>query len=95
MLFSQADHLEPGVAMRKLWDIRDKHNRETLGWLGGGLVAVIAGLWAAFVYFFPPKNDGASKVEASCGSAAAQGTFIGSSITTGGASSTANCPTKK
>ena len=37
----------------------------------------------------------ASKVEASCGSVAAQGTFIGSSITTGGASSTANCPPKK
>ena len=83
--------------MSKLWDIRDKHNRENLGWLGGGLVVVIAGLWAAFVYFFPPKNErrGPSKVEASCGSVAAQGTFIGSSITTGGASSTANCPPKK
>jgi len=89
---------KPGVAMSKLWDIRDKRNRETLGWLGGGLAIVIAGLWAAFVYFFPPKNDGgggASKVEASCGSVAAQGTFIGSSITTGGASSTANCPPKR
>ena len=98
MLFSQADHLETEVAMSKLWDIRDKRNRETLGWLGGGLAVVIAGLWAAFVYFFPSKNDGgggASKVEASCGSVAAQGTFIGSSITTGGASSTANCPPKK
>ena len=84
--------------MSKLLDIRDKRNRETLEWLGGGLAIVIAGLWAAFVYFFPPKNDGgggASKVEASCGSVAAQGTFIGSSITTGGASSTANCPPKR
>ena len=83
--------------MSKLWDIRDKRNRETLGWLGGGLAVVIAGLWAAFVYFLPPKNEdgAASKVEASCGSVAAQGTFIGSSITTGGASSTANCPPKK
>ena len=83
--------------MSKLWDIRDKRNREALGWLASGLAVVIAALWAAFVYFFPPKNDGggAGKVEASCGSVAAQGTFIGSSITTGGASSTANCPLKK
>ena len=86
--------------MSKLWDVRDKRNREALGWLASGLALVIAGLWAAFVYFFPPKHDGdggggASKVEASCGSVAAQGTFIGSSITTGGASSTANCPPKK
>ena len=38
---------------------RSKKNREILGWLGGGIVVVIAGLWAAFVYFFPPKGDGA------------------------------------
>ncbi len=84
--------------MSKLWDIRDKRNRETLGWLGGGLAVVFAALWAAFVYFFPPTTDGgggASKVEASCGSVAAQGSFFGSSISTGGASSTANCPPKK
>lgn len=37
----------------------------------------------------------AGRVEASCGSVAVQGTFIGSSITTGGASSTASCPPKK
>jgi hypothetical protein len=37
---------------------------------------------------------GAIKVEANCGSAAAQGTFYGSSITVGGAASTANCPPK-
>jgi hypothetical protein len=70
-------------------------NQKTLSWIGGGLVAVIAGLWAVFVYVFPPKDDhggGSIKVEASCGGAAVQGTMIGSSITTGGASSTANCP---
>jgi hypothetical protein len=73
--------------MRKLWDVRDKRNREILGWIGGGLVVVIAGLWAVFVYVFPPKSDNggeAGKVEASCGSVAAKGTFTGSSITTGG-----------
>jgi len=72
-------------------------NQKTLSWLGGGLVVVIAGVWAAFVYFVPAKDDhggGSNKVEASCGSAAVQGTMIGSSITTGGASSAANCPPK-
>jgi hypothetical protein len=81
------------VAVSKLWDVRDKRNREILAVLGGFLSAVLLGVWAVFVYFFPPKNDGgASKVEASCGSVAALGTFVGSSITTGGVSSTANCP---
>lgn len=73
---------------------------QTLGrpWVIAAIIALALIGGAAFVYFFPPKNDGgggASKVEASCGSVAAQGTFIGSSITTGGASSTANCPPKK
>jgi hypothetical protein len=84
--------------MTTLWAIvRKKSNREIISWLSGGAVIVVAGLWAAFVYFFPPKKDnggGSIKVEANCGSAAAQGTFIGSSITTGGASSTADCPPK-
>ena len=95
MFFSKAHYLETEVAMSRLWDIRDRRNRETLGWLGGGLAIVIAGLWAAVVHFFPPNKDdggGSINVEANCGSVAAQGTFIGSSITTGGASSTANCP---
>jgi hypothetical protein len=80
--------------MSKLWDIHDRRNREILGWLGGGLAVLIAGLWAAYVHFFPPKNDsggGPVNVEARCGSVAAQGTFIGSSITAGGASSVAKC----
>jgi hypothetical protein len=84
--------------MGSLWSfLSAPKNQKTLSWLGGGLVVVIAGLWAAFVYLLPPKDEhggGSSKVEASCGSAAVQGTMIGSSITTGGASSTATCPAK-
>ncbi len=83
--------------MSKWWDIRDAENRAMLGWLGTGVAVVITSLWAAFVYFSAPKsgNDGGSiNVEASCGSAAVQGTTIGSSISTGGASSTANCQPK-
>ena len=41
--------------MGSLWS---PGNRNTLSWLGGGAVVVITGLWAAFVYFFPPKKDG-------------------------------------
>jgi hypothetical protein len=45
-----------------LWSFLAKPgNRKILSWLGGGAVVVIAGLWAAFVYFFPPKNDGESR----------------------------------
>ena len=40
--------------------IRDKKNRELLTWLGGGAVIIIGGLWAAFVYFNPPKSDKAA-----------------------------------
>jgi hypothetical protein len=84
--------------MTTLWVIlRKKSNREIMSWFGGGAVIVVTGLWAAFVYFYPTKKDdrdGSIKVEANCGSAAAQGTFIGSSITTGGASSRADCPPK-
>jgi len=42
--------------MTTLWAIlRKKSNREIISWLGGGAVIVIGGLWALFVYIFPPK----------------------------------------
>ena len=44
--------------MGSLWSFLAKpKNEKTLTWLGGGAVVVIAGLWAAFVYLFPPKRD--------------------------------------
>ena len=44
--------------MGSLWSFLAKpKNQKTLSWIGGGAVIAIAGLWAAFVYFFPPKND--------------------------------------
>jgi hypothetical protein len=79
--------------MTTLWAIvRKKSNREIISWLGAGAVVAVAGVWAAFVYFFPPKKDdggGSIKVEANCGSAAVNGTLFGSSITT-----KADCPPK-
>ena len=40
--------------MSSFWRfLRDKRNQQVLGWIGGGLVFVATGLWAAFVQFFP------------------------------------------
>ena len=41
--------------MSSFWRfLRDKRNQQVLGWIGGGLVFVATGLWAAFVQFFLP-----------------------------------------
>jgi hypothetical protein len=70
-----------------LWSFfPSKKNRELIAWWGGGAVIVISGLWAAFVYFFPPKSDvgsGKSGVSASSGGVAVGGNVSGSTITTG------------
>jgi hypothetical protein len=69
--------------MVRLWSfLRAKGNREILTWLGGGAVTVIAGLWAAFVYFMPAEHhsSGGGAV-AKCGSIAIDGSVRGSTIT--------------
>ena len=39
-----------------VWDfIRDADNQRTLAWLGGGLVVVVSGLWAAFTKLRKPS----------------------------------------
>jgi hypothetical protein len=35
----------------------DETNRAILSWIGGGLVVVVGGLWAAFKFFLPKKED--------------------------------------
>ena len=51
--------------MNAFWRfLRDKRNQQVLGWLGGGLVVSATGLWAAFVYFFPPGKSEAKSPEA-------------------------------
>src|SRR5262245_8572664 len=54
-----------GQRQRGLWGfLRDKRNQQVLSWIGGGLVVVATGLWAAFVYFFPaPKSPEAKSAE--------------------------------
>jgi hypothetical protein len=43
--------------MGSLWSfLSAPKNQKTLSWLGGGLAAVIAALWAAFIHFNSPKK---------------------------------------
>jgi hypothetical protein len=37
--------------------VRDPGNRAVLGWIGGGIVVVIGGLWAAFKFFFSKRKE--------------------------------------
>jgi hypothetical protein len=84
-----------------LWGfLRDKGNQQVLGWLGGGLVVAVTGLWAAFVYFFPPGKSPEAKspepavsVQADCSAIAIGGNVTGATITTGGATN-ADCVPK-
>lgn len=69
--------------MRPLWRfIRNKNNREMIGWLGGGLVILVAGAWAIFTYVYPPAGPPKlpAKVEAHGGSIAIGGNVEGSTI---------------
>ncbi len=63
--------------------VKDPANRETLGWIGGGIVVVVGGLWAV-VTFFAGKGDGGPKasVTATHGSVAAGRNISNSPITT-------------
>jgi hypothetical protein len=83
-----------------LWGfLRDKRNQQVLGWLGGGLVVAVTGLWVAFVYFFPllkspeaksPEPTPAS-VQANCGGIAIGRDVTGSTITAG-TTTNSDCP---
>ena len=83
--------------MSSLWEfIRQKHNRDVFGWLGGGLVVVATGLWAAIVYLFPPQKPSEPRpanVQADCGGVAIGGSVTGTTIT-GGATTSSDCSSK-
>jgi hypothetical protein len=78
--------------MNSFWRfLRDKRNQQVLGWLGGGLIVAATGLWAAFVYFFPPPKSLETKsepvpanVQADRSGIAIGGNVTGATITTGG-----------
>src|SRR5262249_60609202 len=91
--------------MNSFWRfLRDKRNQQVLGWLGGGLVAALTGLWAAFVYLFPPplkssvptsSEPTAPSVQANCGGIAIGRDVTGSTITAGRASNSQCGPKPK
>jgi hypothetical protein len=77
--------------------LRNKSNREIIGWIGGGLVVVCGALWAVFVFFYTPTRSGPSPaapatVQADCGGVAIGGNVEGSTVT-GGSPSSADCST--
>src|SRR5437899_10239449 len=89
------------TVMNAMWRfLRGKRNQQVLGWLGGGLVVVATGLWAAFVYFFPPgKSPGAKSpeltppsVQANCGGIAIGRDLSGSTITLGTTTNSDSAP---
>jgi hypothetical protein len=95
-------HLGNVQGMNRLWQfLRDKHNQQVLGWLGGGLVVLATGLWIVVVYLFPPlKSSGPRSLEpvpptvqADCGGVAIGGNVSGSTIT-GGATTNSDCAAK-
>ena len=81
--------------------LRDKRNQQVLGWLGGGLVVLATGLWAAFVYFFPPVKEAKSpeatpaSVQANCGGIAIGRDVTGSTITAGSTTNSDCAPKPK
>jgi len=90
--------------MNSFWRfLRDKRNQQVLGWLGGGLVVVATGLWAAFVYFFPPQRALETKaseptppsVQANCGGIAIGRDVTGSTITAGSTTNSDCAPKPK
>ena len=54
--------------------LRDPANQQTLGWIGGGVVVVVGGVWAGFKFFFSkqePKAPSPPTVSATGGGVAA------------------------
>jgi hypothetical protein len=91
------------TVMSAFWPfLRDKHNQQVLGWLGGGLVALATALWVVVVAFFPALNSSEPQssepmpptVQADCGGVAVGGNVSGSTITTGGATTSSDCVSK-
>jgi hypothetical protein len=78
--------------MSELWRfVRQKRNREVLGWLGGGLVVVAAGVWAVIIYLSPPhmpSKPNPINVQANCGGVAIGGDVAGATVTAGATTST-------
>ncbi len=64
--------------------LRDPANQQTLGWIGGGLVVVIGGVWAIVKFFAKREGDTATppNVNAKQGGVAIGGSNVNSPIAT-------------
>lgn len=79
--------------MSSTWSfIAKSKNRQVLSWIGGGLVALAAGVWAVTTYIWPASHGGAKTVCAQQG-VAIGGNLSGSAVTStaSGSSVTAPC----
>jgi hypothetical protein len=61
--------------------LKDPANRDVLAWIGGGVVMVVGGLWAAIKFF--SKKEPKPSVQANNGGVAAGGSMIVNEINTG------------
>jgi hypothetical protein len=65
-----------------LWEfVKHPANRDALGWLGGGIIAVVSGLWA--VIKFLSDKESRPNVKATNGAVAAGGDMTGNNFNTG------------
>jgi hypothetical protein len=83
--------------LNRFWKfLQNGKNREILSWLGGGAVAVIAGIWAAILFLFPAQKVpdlSHFNAQANCGGVAIVGGVKDATITAGSATG-ADCSTK-
>lgn len=76
--------------MQRLWSfLQEQRNQQVLGWIGGGLVVAVTGIWVAFAHFFPAAPPAAAakpttSVQADCNSAAVGGNVTGNVTITAG-----------
>jgi hypothetical protein len=75
------------ITMGGIWAfLQDEANRTVLGWIGGGIVVVVGGLWTAFKFFSKPKAPSSQTVSATDGGVVAGRDIRNSKIDTRGGS---------
>jgi len=68
-----------------MWDsLKDPANLRVLAWLGSGLVVVAGGVWAVFVYLYPPDSGGAPSVQVEHGVGAGGDISVGGDLNVSG-----------
>jgi hypothetical protein len=71
--------------LSSVWDfVKDSNNQAVLSWLGGGVVAVVGGIWAVVKFRTKSGEEKPSRLSVSAdrGSVAAGGNIVGSPVNT-------------